>query len=312
LSISPPISPTTLAALREVIAAELDRPVPEAVQSLATRLRGRWGEAVQAVLFYGSCLRNGRIRGELVDLYLLVDRYRNAHRHLLARLANRLLPPNVYFYHADLPVPEGPVRCKYAVVRLSHFLELVSPRTDNPYFWARFAQPVGLAWYADDMVRARIEQALVQAVVTLYRAVRPLVPAGTSAREFWIEALRCTYASELRPEKPHRARELVERWPERYERLFHLLEAEPGLAAGSESPQAARRAWRWRILVGKLLSVARLSKAAFTFRGGPDYIAWKIERHAGVRVSLSPFQRRHPLIGALPLVLRLYRTRAIR
>ncbi len=308
MSISPPLSSATLAALREVVAAELDREVPEAVRGLAARLRARWGEAVQAVLFYGSCLRSGRIHGELVDLYLLVDRYRNAHRRPLARLANRLLPPNVYY--ADLPTPEGHVRGKYAVVRLSHFLELVSPRTDNPYFWARFAQPVGLAWCAGETVRARIEQALVQAVVTLYRAVRPLVPAGTCAREFWVEALRRTYASELRPEKPHRARELVERWPDRYERLFRLLEAEPGLV--TEGPKAARWAWRRRILLGKLLSVARLSKAAFTFRGGADYIAWKIERHAGVRVSLTPFQRRHPLIGALPLVLRLYRTRAIR
>lgn len=308
MSVFPPISPQTGAALREVVAAELDREVPEPVRVLARHLVRRWGDAVQAVLFYGSCLRSGRIHGELVDLYVLVDRYRRAHPHPLARLANRLLPPNVYY--VERPTCEGPLRGKYAVVKLSHFLELVSPRTDNPYFWARFAQPVGLAYATGPEVRAAIEQALVQAVVTLYRAVRPLVPAGTDARTFWVRALRCTYASELRPEKPQRARELVERWPERYERLFELLEGEPELAR--ESPQEARRAWRRRILAGKLLSVARLSKAAFTFRGGADYIAWKIERHSGVRVRLTPFQRRHPLLGALPLLLHLYRTRAIR
>jgi hypothetical protein len=31
---------------------------------------------VQAVLFYGSCLRSGAARGGMVDLYVIVDRYR--------------------------------------------------------------------------------------------------------------------------------------------------------------------------------------------------------------------------------------------
>ncbi len=39
--------------------------------------------------------------------------------------------------------------------------------------------------------------------------------------------------------------------------------------------------WPYRRFTGKLWSVARLLKAAFTFTGGADYIAWKIERHSG-------------------------------
>ena len=34
------------------------------------------------------------------------------------------------------------------------------------------------------------------------------------------------------------------------------------------------------------LSVLRLLKALFTFEGGLDYIAWKLERHSGQRIEV--------------------------
>ena len=43
----------------------------------------------------------------------------------------------------------------------------------------------------------------------------------------------------------------------------------------------------------------RLAKASFTFAGGAEYIAWKINRHAGTSIELKPWQRRHPLLAAL-------------
>ena len=47
------------------------------------------------------------------------------------------------------------------------------------------------------------------------------------------------------------------------------------------------------------MSVLRLAKAAFTFAAGADYLAWKISRHSGIEVKLKPWQRRHPVLGAL-------------
>jgi hypothetical protein len=74
----------------------------------------------------------------------------------------------------------------------------------------------------------------------------------------------------------------------------------------------ARLAWLGRRTVGKTLSVLRLVKALFTFRGGPDYLVWKIERHSGVAVDLSPRARRFPLLAAWSIAWRLYRRRAFR
>ena len=51
---------------------------------------------------------------------------------------------------------------------------------------------------------------------------------------------------------------------------------------------AERRRWRRRRLAGKLLNLLRLVKGAFTFEGALDYVLWKVERHSGVRVAVSP------------------------
>ena len=72
------------------------------------------------------------------------------------------------------------------------------------------------------------------------------------------------------------------------------------------------RGWRSRRVHGKALSVLRLAKASATFTGGADYIAWKINRHAGTEIRLKPWQRRWPLLAALSLLPRLLRTGAVR
>ena len=67
-----------------------------------------------------------------------------------------------------------------------------------------------------------------------------------------------------------------------------------------------------RRVEGKFLSAVRLAKASTTFAGGADYIAWKINRHAGTDIKLKPWQRRFPLLGAISLLPRLLRSGAIR
>jgi hypothetical protein len=58
--------------------------------------------------------------------------------------------------------------------------------------------------------------------------------------------------------------------------------------------------------------VIRLAKASATFAGGVDYIAWKINRHAGMAIRIRPWQRRWPLLAAISLLPKLIRSGAIR
>jgi hypothetical protein len=68
-------------------------------------------------------------------------------------------------------------------------------------------------------------------------------------------------------------------------------------------------AWRLRRRVGRPLNYARLVKAAFTFDGAARYAAWKIERHTGMPVALTPWRERHPLLAAPGVLWRLWRQR---
>jgi hypothetical protein len=69
----------------------------------------------------------------------------------------------------------------------------------------------------------------------------------------------------------------------------------------------SRVGWTVRTVQGKFLSLARLIKALFTFDGGLDYIAWKLERHSGVHIEIPKRVRRYPLIFIWGLFLDLYR-----
>jgi hypothetical protein len=293
-------------ALAAIVAAELATPAPAAVAAIAEAARAIHGAGVCAVLFYGSCLRDGYREGLLVDLYLLVDDYATVHRSAPMRWLNQLIPPNVYY--AETSHAGAVVRAKYALVSLPQFEQRVGRTTYNPYFWARFAQPTGLVWSRDVGVALRVRDALVQAVLSTDRAVRPLLADPGDALALWARAFAESYRTELRAEKPHRAEAIVRREAERYRRVTAALGARP---SDGDAATALRR-WRLRRIEGKALSVLRLIKASFTFAGGADYIAWKISRHAGVPVEFSPWERRHPILAA-PLVLwRLTRQGVVR
>jgi hypothetical protein len=293
-------------ALRAIVAAELAAPVDPAVLAVAEAARAAHGSGVCAVLYYGSCRRDGYRDGLLVDLYLLADDYRAVHRSPLMRWLNRLIPPNVYYVETDHG--GGRVRAKYALVSLKQLARLVGPATLNPYFWARFAQPTGLVWSRDPGIRGAIESCLVHAILTTDAAVRPLVGPDADAAELWSRAFAESYRTELRAEKSDRARLIVGRELDRYRRVTTALaDRRP---AGTT--RWARRRWRRRRIQGKALSLLRLAKASWTFAGGADYLAWKISRHAGVPVEFSRWERRHPLLAAPIVLWRLARRGAIR
>lgn len=300
-------------SLVEIVAEEALVPAPPGMAAIAAAARARHGEGIAAVLGYGSCLREGDDRGKVVDLYLLPDDYRSIYDNPVMRVANALLPPNVFYL--ETPFEGRVVRCKYAVVSLADLEKLVGPRTFHPYFWARFAQPTAIVWARDAQGRNRVVAALARSVATLIGEAAPFVPPGAPSRDFWIRAFSETYRTELRAERPGRAIHLYETHAARYDRLIEAARvAGDGDAANGEtrSVESNEARWRRRRYLGKVLSVLRLMKNAFTFQDGPVYLMWKIEQHSGVKVTLTPWQRRHPILASPTLFWRLYRKGAFR
>src|SRR5438045_8735248 len=87
--------------LRKLVAEELSRTVDPRVVGVAQAIAAKHGKASQAVLFYGSCLREREFDGLMLDFYLIVSDYRAAYRKRWLAVANRLIPPSAFYLEAD-------------------------------------------------------------------------------------------------------------------------------------------------------------------------------------------------------------------
>ena len=303
------------AELDALLAAELDRAVPAPVAALAAELAARAGDATAAVLFYGSALRDDALDGVL-DFYVLTDRPIAWPGSRWTALAGRFLPPNVGYLEAS--VGGTLLRTKYAVMTVRQFRRAMTPRSIDTTLWARFSQPVALVHARGDAEARAVRDAIAAAVVTAARWSALLGPPRGRASDFWRALFQRTYAVELRPERgTARAGDLVERDAGRFDALTPAAWRAGATAFAVESdgvlvPEldaaeraAAERRWRVRKALGRPLNVLRLVKAASTFDNAVDYVAWKIERHSGYRLEPTAFQRRHPLLAAPALYLKL-------
>jgi hypothetical protein len=309
------------ASLRERIAGELDRAVPDAARTLALQLAQRAGDATAAVLFYGSALRDEALDGVL-DFYVLLDDLRRWPASPLARLANRVLPPNVGYL--ECLVAGRPLRAKFAVMSVEQFRAGLSADAIDTTLWARFCQPSVCVHARSEADRQALIEALHDAVVTAAGWAAHLGPSCGDAASYWRALFERTYGAELRVERATRGPDLVQRDAARYAAWLPLAWEAAGItyavdADGRLTPQRASmqhrrvlRRWALRRRLGKPLNLLRLFKAACTFDGAADYVAWKVERHSGVHLAISDWQRRHPLLAAPGIYLRLRRLGVLR
>ncbi len=293
------------ARVRAAVQAEATRSAPPEVATVVAALRARFGDAFAGALFYGSCRRQPDPDG-ILDLHVLVHDLRRALGPLQAALC-RALPPTVAYL--EVQHDGTTVRCKYAVLSQRQFRRGCSRAAYHSYFWGRYAQPLTLVGVDAEALQARIDD-LVTAVETLALRALPRLGPVSDARSYWLGALRLSYRAELRPEGRDRSLALVDAHHDYYretgEALLDVLGTPYRVSA------LARLDWAARIALGKLLSVGRLIKALFTFDGALDYAAWKLERHTGVPVEITPAARRRPLLHVWPLVWRLWRQRVFR
>lgn len=299
---------------------ETSEPVPRPADYWVERLRAMPGAV--AVLFYGSGLRKHTPDSQVVyDFYLLVHRYRDFASGWRMAVAGTLVPPNVYYFEEQ--VGEEWLRCKVAVLTVSQFCSEADSKAFTPHIWARFCQPCRIPFAEDATLRSRLVEALASCVLTFHRHTLHLVES-CSVAEFWSEGLGSTYADEIRSEKSTRGRSIFSENEKDFMTHSHLalqVLAKIGVFdeqgnVHSQIPfgqkQAHRRKLHWTRTLKKAVIVLRLCKAAFSFRGGLEYARWKVERHSGVRLEVSDFQRRHPMLGGLVFYLQAARRGALR
>jgi hypothetical protein len=291
-------------ALEQRIAAMLSRQVHPAVASGA-RVLGEEAGAL-AVLFYGSNLRSGSLEGVL-DYYVLTP-----------GPPEKGLWPRVAYREWDDAGTR--LRAKIAAVSLAKFASAAAGRTLDTTIWARFVQPSALVWQRDEACAAAVAAAVADAARTAARLAVALGPAQGSPDDFWRALFRATYRAELRVEAPGREDAILAANREHFDGLLGAALGSAGIAYAEEGttirprmPPGERRHvlrwWRLRRSLGKALNAARLVRAAGTFEGAARYAAWKIERHTGVAVTVTPWRERHPLLAAPGVLWRVWRGR---
>lgn len=302
--------------LKSLIAQELAEPVDKRVTAFAASIAAQYGDASQAVLFYGSCLRTTQLDGQMLDFYLIVSDYEAAYGKSWLAGANKRLPPNVF------PAEHGGLVAKVAVLSEKDFHRLNRIGASAVSVWARFAQPSRLVWQADEAAQAQAVEAIEGAAITLFDMSFPMMDIDTEHTivDLWKRGFELTYGAELRAERKDRSDSVVDSDPERYARFGPAVMAaiaERDKARGGKlkivaSRDAVEKRWRQLRRNGKILTLARLAKASATYAGGIDYLAWKINRHAGTDYVIKPWQRKWPILGALVMLPRLIAGGAIK
>ena len=297
--------------LKPLIEAELAEPVEPRVAAFAAAIAMQYGDASRAVLFYGSCLRTTELEGQMLDFYLIVSSYEAAYGKSWLVRANKLLPPNVF------PAEHDGLVAKIAVLSEEDFHKLNRPEASAVSVWARFSQPSRLVWCAGAAAQEKVVTAIACAPVTLFELALPVL--GTQPQtpmHIWHRGFELTYGAELRAERGNRPGSVVDADPERYQSfglatMATIQDQDPSEALDLSFHDAQKR-WKTLRRNGKILTLARLAKASGTYAGGIDYLAWKINRHAGTDYEIKPWQRKWPILGALTMLPRLIAGGAIK
>lgn len=292
--------------LSALIEAELASPAPAGVVELAAALADPARDA--AILYYGSTLRTGDLTG-ILDFYRLT---RGPHRRGLRGLVERLLWPEVSYHEVETSA--GRLRAKVATLPMATFQRAAAGRTLDTTIWARFVQPVQRVWSAGPGEAQEAAQAVSAAVMTASRFAAALGPESGPAEAYWLALFRRTYAAEFRMETTSRADTVVAPFAARYAAILPLAWQAAGVAfeVAGEGLRPERRGlpgWMLPNLMGKPLNVARILKAAFTFDGAARYAAYKVERHTGIEIAVTPWRERHPFLAAPGAWLELQKRR---
>lgn len=292
------------ADLRDRIAQGLAREAKPAIRAFAEKLAAGHGAA--AALFYGSNLRTGELDGVL-DYYLL-----------LPGPPERGLWPRVSYHEWTF---EGTtLRAKAATMSLAKFAEAASGELLDTTVWARFVQPSSLVWCNDESARNAVIAALCNASAVAARLAAALGPEAGTEEEYWTALFEATYGAEFRIETVSRARSIIELNAGHFSGLLPLAWQVAGIGFDTKDnifrPQVtpAKRGqmrgwWNRRRRAGKPLNLVRLVRAAGTFEGAARYAAWKIERHTGVAVTITPWRERHPVLAAPGVLWSVWRAR---
>jgi hypothetical protein len=325
-----PRSPLADPDVRRALAADLDLESSPAAARLADLLASAFGPSTVALLHYGSHAHQSDARPESAhDYFVIVDDYASAYRALaravgtsyrprLAAALNRVLPPNVIAVTERSATP--PLHAKLAVLSLDDFRRACSARARDHFVRGRLFQSAALAWWRDDSSRDAVTDAVLAARAGSFRWGRSFLPYRFDVDAYCRTLLAASFAAEIRPERRDRVDALLAAQRTRivpmYSALLRWLEHAGMLATdGATYTMRQPASWKERLHAvvyfrrSKLRATLRWVKYVALYDDWLDYVVQKVARRSGVTITLTPRERRWPLIFLWPKAIRFLRMR---
>lgn len=264
--------------------------------------------SVRAVLLYGSCLwPTVRARTSCPDLMVVVDSLARFHRGLSATLLGAVLPPSVYRLRRG-----HDEHAKLSVVTAAQLSSQCSPTAKDLHLAGRLSKRVALVWARDCASRVLVVDAQVAALRTLAPLALSRLGQRVALDRFIEMLMRVSYESEIRIVEPTKVAALFAAEREHYRAVARALLADLGARSDGATDQlivpahaiASPALLARRLRRSRRRALMRWPKYLITYDGWLDYLLKKLER-TGEPVALTPWQRRLPLVLALPVLLRL-------
>ena len=285
------------------------------------------GDQLVAALLYGSRLtKTSPDQHSAYDLVLVVEDYQRfysglkgaGHLHRspwMMAVLNRVLTPNSISHE-----PDQDTAAKCLVLERAHFERALSNRAKDHFCLGRMVQQIVILYTRDERAASDVEQALETSHRTPLRWALPFLEAPFTVREFARGMVAVSYAGEIRPEKGGRRSEVIDAQGEFFDRIYAPVLDEAvadGLLVEEGGYYRPRRAPSWwaktRVRIyftfSRIRSTARWVKHVYTFEGWQEYIIRKVERRMGVKVEITPAERRFPVILLWPKVIRVLASR---
>jgi hypothetical protein len=267
--------------------------------------------AVRAVLLYGSCLwPSVRGHGSAPDFLVIVDSLRAFHGSFGSAVLGSVLPPSVYRLRS------GAAYAKLSITTAAQLRSQCAAGGKDLHLAGRLSKRVAVLWARDADSRALVVDARVAALRTLAPLALARLDSRVAVDEFMLALLRLSYESEIRIVEPTKVAALFAAEREHYRAVAKALLSELGARPdGAEllvpaRAVAPRARLARRIARSRRRALLRLPKYLITYDGWLDYLLKKLARTGGP-VALNNWQRRHPLIFALPVLYRLAAARRL-
>lgn len=266
--------------------------------------------ALLSVIFYGSCINTStRKETSYPDFYVVVRDYADALKKFKKKkflsLLCKILPPTVFFL--KLKRNGRAYQCKFNLISKKHIDLYTSSKAPDMYVFGRLGKRIVLPYFSSEKEIEDIALFQGRSMKMNGEMVLSFVPMKFSLDDFIKKALSMSYLGDYRVERDTKVDELFDSEKDFYRRVYsfildEMVDEKKFVKKSGELYERISFSEEEKEKIEKFLrrsrrrSVYRWPKGILTVENYVDYLLSKVERARGIKIELTPLERKYPLL----------------